>query len=103
MWGSSSTREISAAKLSERDRLISASTAAARVEDHEKFLNASGMCYFERHFVPSVPNRVLNFHAVKDIVSRIEAGEWTAVQVVEAYITQAIAAHKATNCITEGA
>lgn len=36
-----------------------------------------------------------------DIVKRIEAGEWTSLAVVSAYIRQAIRAHKATNCLTE--
>lgn len=37
-----------------------------------------------------------------EIVSRIEKGDWTAREVVEAYISQAAKAHIATNCLTEG-
>ncbi|KAG7093651.1 hypothetical protein E1B28_007313 [Marasmius oreades] len=37
----------------------------------------------------------------KEIVSRIQSGEWTAVQVVEAYIARAAVAHAQTNCGTE--
>ena len=38
-----------------------------------------------------------------EIVSNIEIGEWTASQVLEAYITRAALAHERTNCLTEGA
>ncbi|KAF9266912.1 amidase signature enzyme [Marasmius fiardii PR-910] len=37
----------------------------------------------------------------KEIVSRIQSGEWTAIEVVEAYIARATAAHVQTNCGTE--
>jgi len=37
-----------------------------------------------------------------EIVSRIERGEWTATQVLEAYISRAAFAHAKTNCLTEG-
>jgi amidase len=37
-----------------------------------------------------------------EIVSRIEKGEWTATQVVEAYIARAAFAQATTNCLTEG-
>lgn len=37
-----------------------------------------------------------------EIVSRIKKGEWTASQVLEAYIAQAKVAHDQTNCLTEG-
>ncbi|THU99137.1 amidase signature enzyme [Dendrothele bispora CBS 962.96] len=43
-----------------------------------------------------------NSPVAREIVSRIESGEWTAARVVEAYIAQAIVAHEKTNCITEG-
>lgn len=36
-----------------------------------------------------------------EIVRRIGAGEWTAGQVLTAYIEQAIEAHDKTNCLTE--
>ncbi|KAJ7680739.1 amidase [Mycena polygramma] len=38
---------------------------------------------------------------VRDIVSNIEQGTWTASQVLDAFIAQAIVAHSATNCVTE--
>lgn len=37
-----------------------------------------------------------------EIVAHIQQGEWTASEVVEAYIHQASVAHAATNCVTEG-
>ncbi|KAH0582754.1 hypothetical protein H2248_010669 [Termitomyces sp. 'cryptogamus'] len=36
-----------------------------------------------------------------EIVTHIEKGEWTASQVIEAYISRAAQAHAATNCLTE--
>ncbi|CAA7267413.1 unnamed protein product [Cyclocybe aegerita] len=36
-----------------------------------------------------------------EIVSRIEKGEWTATQVLEAFIARAAYAHAKTNCLTE--
>jgi amidase len=41
-------------------------------------------------------------NAVAEIVSRIERFEWTATQVLEAYISRAAFAHAKTNCLTEG-
>ncbi|KAF8957476.1 amidase [Flammula alnicola] len=38
---------------------------------------------------------------VSEIVARIEKGEWTAIQVLEAYIARAAYAHTKTNCLTE--
>jgi amidase len=37
-----------------------------------------------------------------EIVTRIEGGEWTASEVLEAYIARAAFAHSRTNCLTEG-
>ncbi|KIL69168.1 hypothetical protein M378DRAFT_184407 [Amanita muscaria Koide BX008] len=36
-----------------------------------------------------------------EIVSHIEKGEWTASDVLEAYISRAVLAHETTNCLTE--
>ena len=36
------------------------------------------------------------------IVSHIQNGEWTASEVLEAYISRAALAHETTNCLTEG-
>ncbi|KAG6845501.1 hypothetical protein H0H87_008398 [Tephrocybe sp. NHM501043] len=36
-----------------------------------------------------------------EIVARIQKGEWTASQVVDAYIAKAVQAHAVTNCLTE--
>ena len=40
--------------------------------------------------------------SASEIVQRIAAGEWTAYEVLEAYIAQAARAHAVTNCLTEG-
>ena len=37
-----------------------------------------------------------------EIMTRIESGEWTASEVLEAYIARAAFAHSRTNCLTEG-
>lgn len=39
--------------------------------------------------------------AASEIVKRIESGQWTAVGVLEAYISRASLAHAHTNCLTE--
>lgn len=40
--------------------------------------------------------------AASEIVKNIENGQWTASQVVEAYIARAAFTHQFTNCLTEG-
>ena len=37
-----------------------------------------------------------------EIVQHISSGEWTASQVLEAYLARATLAHDLTNCLTEG-
>ncbi|KAJ4477352.1 amidase signature domain-containing protein [Lentinula aciculospora] len=64
-------------KRAERERLLAA--APTLNAGHEQFLKV-GVC---------------------EIVSCIEKGDWTAREVVEAYIAQAAKAHIATNCLTE--
>ncbi|KAJ8095263.1 hypothetical protein PM082_010486 [Marasmius tenuissimus] len=80
MWpfSNSSYEVIVESKRAERERLVSLAPAFSSA-DHAKFLRAG----------------------VKEIVSRIESGEWRAVQVVEAYIARAAVAHAQTNCATE--
>ena len=47
---------------------------------------------------------LLFFHpAAQEIVERISKGEWTASEVLDAYISRAIHAQDVTNCLTEGA
>ena len=41
-------------------------------------------------------------YAASEIVAHIEQGEWTASDVLEAYISRPIFSHERTNCITEG-
>lgn len=40
--------------------------------------------------------------AAREIVERISKGEWTASDVLEAYIARATLAHQRVNCLTEG-
>ena len=41
--------------------------------------------------------------AAREIVQRISKGEWTASEVLEAFISRAALAQELTNCLTEGA
>ena len=50
------------------------------------------------------PSFLLFFYiAAQEIVERISKGEWTASEVLDAYISRAIQAQDVTNCLTEGA
>jgi len=40
--------------------------------------------------------------SASQIVSHIRKGEWTASEVLEAYISRAALAQENTNCLTEG-
>ncbi|KAJ7105750.1 amidase [Mycena crocata] len=51
-------------------------------------------------FSPSEHGAFLKATA-SEIVTHIERGEWTALQVVKAFISRAALAHAATNCVTE--
>ena len=46
---------------------------------------------------------LIPFSLATEIVSRIGNGEWTATQVLEAFISRAAYAQERTNCLTEGA
>lgn len=52
--------------------------------------------------LPASPEQSLYLAAsASEIVQRIGAGEWTASEVLEAYISRAFLAQQATNCLTE--
>jgi Asp-tRNA(Asn)/Glu-tRNA(Gln) amidotransferase A subunit family amidase len=81
MWfwstGSPSWQAVSSQKCSEREKAIA---SAPQVEvAHHVYLRATA----------------------SEIVDHIAKGEWTASEVVEAYIAAAAFAHAATNCVTE--
>ncbi|KAF7359415.1 putative amidase PB8B6.03 [Mycena sanguinolenta] len=79
MWPFSSGYQVIAeGKQKERDSAISAAPKFD-LNEHGAFLRATA----------------------SEIVDRIERGEWTASQVVRAYIAQAAVAQKTTNCLTE--
>ncbi|KAG7445163.1 amidase signature enzyme [Guyanagaster necrorhizus] len=76
----SSNKAIVHEKRVERARLLEeVESSSGKSSDCEKYLQATAC----------------------DIVSRIESGEWTATEVLEAYIAQAVEAQAATNCLTE--
>ncbi|KAI0027805.1 amidase signature domain-containing protein [Vararia minispora EC-137] len=66
------------AKLTERDAALWSATQPSSTE-HQPFLNATA----------------------NEIVQHIEKGEWTASQVLEAYIARAVQAQQETRCLTE--
>jgi hypothetical protein len=52
--------------------------------------------------IATLGSKLMQLAPAVEIVSRIERGEWTATQVLEAYISRAAFAHAKTNCLTEG-
>lgn len=83
MWpfNSGGYKVLAEAKQKERDGALSAAPKfTGSVAEHGAFLRATA----------------------SEIVSRIERGEWTASQVVSAYIAQSVLAQQTTNCVTEG-
>ncbi|KAF8639100.1 hypothetical protein AX17_001743 [Amanita inopinata Kibby_2008] len=77
MFSSSSFEKAVNAKREQRSRALA--TASPSCPEHSQFLNATA----------------------SQIVSQIKKGEWTASQVLEAYISRATLAQETTNCITE--
>lgn len=57
-------------------------------------LHANGLWCFTILTIPRL--------TAKEIVERISRGEWTASEVLEAYISRAFLAQNVTNCLTEG-
>ena len=53
-------------------------------------------------FINDEPTTLRFCTLASEIVTRIESGEWTASEVLEAYIARAAFAHSRTNCLTEG-
>ncbi|PFH48628.1 hypothetical protein AMATHDRAFT_64920 [Amanita thiersii Skay4041] len=80
MFFSSSYRKVVDAKQEQRRQaLATAGGDAVAPAGHEEFLKATA----------------------SQIVERIKKGEWTASQVLEAYIARAVLAQQTTNCLTE--
>ncbi|KAK0239322.1 amidase signature domain-containing protein [Armillaria nabsnona] len=75
----SSNKAVVHGKRLERARLLEEASSSGKSGDREKYLQATAC----------------------DIVSRIESGEWTATEVLEAYVARAVEAQTATNCLTE--
>ncbi|KAF5391534.1 hypothetical protein D9757_002497 [Collybiopsis confluens] len=75
-WGKSEAQAAVEQKRAERERLLNSVPSGL---NHEQYLKA----------------------AAHEIVAHIQKGEWTAKEVVEAYISQAVVAQRATNCVTE--
>lgn len=54
------------------------------------------------HVQKKIIYRIVAVVAAPDIVKHIAAGEWTASDVLEAYISRAALAQEKVNCLTEG-
>ena len=68
--------------------------------EHEQYLCATGT--FSFLYLLKCSSSATHLSAT-EVVKRIEAGRWTATEVLEAYIARAADAHAQTNCLTEGA
>ncbi|KAF8892088.1 amidase [Infundibulicybe gibba] len=79
MWPFSSSSYLAVVNAKRAQRTDALSAAPPPPKDSSEFLKATA----------------------SEIVSRISKGEWTASQVVDAFIAQAANAHAATNCLTE--
>ncbi|KAH6916170.1 amidase [Coprinopsis sp. MPI-PUGE-AT-0042] len=80
MFSSSNAGVIEAKRKQQRAALeLAVSATTTNTGDQEKYLKATA----------------------PEIVEHIQNGEWTASQVLEAYIARAVFAHAKTNCLTE--
>ena len=102
MWPfSASNKDIVVEKR--RQRTVALADVRDASEAQHVFLKATGS-FTNLHIDDGKPTIVfLWFRTLaSEIVKRIESGEWTASEVLEAYITRAAFAHSRTNCLTEG-
>ena len=96
MWPfSGSNVDVVAQKLRERSLALQSKSEENPADSH--FLRATG----EHDETLSLTLKFNPFDTAQEIVSHIEKGEWTASQVLEAYIARAAIAHERTNCLTE--
>lgn len=103
MFWSSNAGVIDLKRKQQRAALdLAISATATSVSDQERFLKATGAVYLasfsER--VKKVDKAALS---APEILEHIKKGEWSASDVLEAYIARAAVAHSKTNCLTEGA
>ncbi|EMD38846.1 hypothetical protein CERSUDRAFT_104159 [Gelatoporia subvermispora B] len=85
---SSSWRDVARTKLALRDDVVAAE--AARAPDNAS--PSSSESQLTQAYLRAT---------AREIVQRIGDGEWTASQVLEAYIERAVLAQNVTNCLTE--
>lgn len=102
MWPfSTSNKDI----VEEKRRLRTVALADVRdaSEAQHAFLKATGS-FTSSHIDDDKPTILFLWSRTlaSEIVKRIESGEWTASEVLEAYIARAAFAHSRTNCLTEG-
>jgi hypothetical protein len=94
-------KAIAASKCAQREKAIEFAHPYV-LQTHSMFLNATGL---SKAFTCSLFCRIDFFflsYSASEIVNNIENGQWTASQVVDAYIARAAFAHQRTNCLTEG-
>jgi amidase len=98
MFKSTNAKTIIQSKVAQRERGLSFASEYI-ASGHDVYLSVTGQT-----LVHMLSTHVIlrDFLAAREIPARIEKGEWTASQVVEAYIARAALSAKITNCVTEG-
>ena len=70
---------------------------------HDPFLHATGRMSLHSSLSEQPDDLTITFlFSATEIVERIAASEWTASQVLDAYMARAVVSQAKTNCITEG-
>lgn len=89
-------KNIVSSKRAEREKALKSAHQYV-AKSHAEFLNATGKCHNNSIY------ELFSFDILaSQIVKNIANEQWTASQVVEAYIARAAFAHQFTNCLTEG-
>lgn len=109
MWPFSSAAyvEIARRKQARREDALRIARSLS-APDAEPYLRATG----SSSFFPAHEARAIAFAhcplffpfgpTAKEIVQRIAKGDWTASDVLDAYLARAVLAQDVTNCLTEG-
>ena len=97
MWFTSSNARAIQSKVEQREKGLALASASV-ASDHNIYLGLTGEGRFGDHETRTHPP----FFLAPEIVAGIEQGQWTASQVVQAYIARAALSAKLTNSVTEG-
>ena len=85
-------------KRAQRSRALAGIPTDDASQKYSEYLQATGKFSI---FVSRLLLKLNGSISAPEIVTRIQQGEWTATQVLEAYIARAAYAHAKTNCLTE--